>query len=91
MKDTDPKQDSDLDTNQKLRIREEKPGSLDLRQRLANDCSVQTSLLYYMNLTVKNTVADSDPHWEYGSESRRAKIIHKSEENSSFEVPDVLF
>jgi len=44
-----------------------------------------------MNLTRKTIVADPDPHWEYGSESRRAKITHKSEENSSFEVPDVLF
>ncbi len=26
---------------------------------------------------------DPDPHWEYGSWSRRAKINHKSEENSS--------
>jgi hypothetical protein len=36
---------------------------------------------------------DPDPHWEYGSGSgsRRAKITHKSEENSSFEVLDVLF
>jgi hypothetical protein len=36
---------------------------------------------------------DPDPHWEYGpgSGSRRAKMNHKSEENSSFEVPDVLF
>jgi hypothetical protein len=42
-----------------------------------------------MNLTRKTIVAD--PHREYGSESRRAKITHQSEENSSFEVPDVLF
>jgi hypothetical protein len=36
---------------------------------------------------------DPDLHWEYrsGSGSRRAKITQKSEENSSFEVPDVLF
>ncbi len=27
---------------------------------------------------------DPDPHWEYGSGSRRAKINHKSEENSCF-------
>jgi hypothetical protein len=27
---------------------------------------------------------DPDPHWEYGSGSRRAKMNHKSEENSSF-------
>jgi hypothetical protein len=32
-----------------------------------------------------------DPHWKYGSRSRRAKMIHKSEENSSFEVLDDLF
>jgi hypothetical protein len=44
-----------------------------------------------MNLTVKTIVADPDPHWKYGSGSRRAKITHKSEETSSFEVPDVLF
>jgi hypothetical protein len=32
-----------------------------------------------------------DPHWEYrsGSGSRRAKITHKSKENSSFGVTDV--
>jgi hypothetical protein len=34
---------------------------------------------------------DPDPHWEYGSGSRRAKMNHKSEENSSDEVVDVLF
>jgi hypothetical protein len=36
---------------------------------------------------------DLDPHWEYGSGSgsRRAKMTHKSEENTSFEVLDVLF
>jgi hypothetical protein len=34
---------------------------------------------------------DPNPRWEYGSGSRRAKITHKSEENSSFEVLDVLF
>ncbi len=34
---------------------------------------------------------DPGPHWEYGSGSRRAKITHKSEENSSFEMLDVLF
>jgi hypothetical protein len=34
---------------------------------------------------------DLDPHWEYGCGSRRAKITNKSEENASFEVPDVLF
>jgi hypothetical protein len=34
---------------------------------------------------------DPDPHWEYGSGSRRAKMTHKSEENSSFERPDVFF
>jgi hypothetical protein len=34
---------------------------------------------------------DPDSHSEYGSGSRRAKVNHKSEENSSFEVPDVLF
>jgi hypothetical protein len=34
---------------------------------------------------------DPDPHWEYGSGSRRTKITHKSEENSSFEMLDVLF
>jgi hypothetical protein len=34
---------------------------------------------------------DTDPHWEYGSGSGRAKITYKSEENSSIEVPDVLF
>jgi hypothetical protein len=28
---------------------------------------------------------------EYGSGSRRAKMTHKSEENSSFEVLDVFF
>jgi hypothetical protein len=34
---------------------------------------------------------DPDPHWEYrsGSGSRRAKITHKSKENSSFGVSDV--
>ncbi len=36
---------------------------------------------------------DPDRHWEYGygSGSGRAKMNHKSEENSSFEVLDVLF
>jgi hypothetical protein len=36
---------------------------------------------------------DPDPHsfWSAGSGSRRAKMTHKSEENSSFEVLDVLF
>jgi hypothetical protein len=34
---------------------------------------------------------DPDPHWEYGSGSRSAKITHKSEENSRFEMLDVLF
>jgi hypothetical protein len=34
---------------------------------------------------------DLDPHWEYGSGPRRAKMTHKSEENSSFEVLDVHF
>ncbi len=34
---------------------------------------------------------DPDQHWEYGSGSRRAKINHKSEENSSFKVLDALF
>jgi hypothetical protein len=34
---------------------------------------------------------DPDPHRKYESGSRRAKITHKSEENSCFEVPDVLF
>jgi len=39
---------------------------------------------------------DSDPdpeHWhrEYGSGSRRAKMTHKKEENSCFEVLDVFF
>jgi hypothetical protein len=36
---------------------------------------------------------DPGPHWEYGSGSgsRRAIMNHKSEENSSFEVLDVLF
>jgi hypothetical protein len=29
---------------------------------------------------------DTDLHWEYGSGSRRAKITHKSYENSSFDV-----
>jgi hypothetical protein len=32
-----------------------------------------------------------DPDWEYGYGSRRAKITHKSEENSSFELLDVFF
>ncbi len=65
-KDTDPKQDSDLDTNQKQKSR-----TRNLRIRLANYCSVQTSLLYYMNLTVKTIVADPDPHsiWSAGSGS----------------------
>jgi uncharacterized protein with von Willebrand factor type A (vWA) domain len=27
---------------------------------------------------------DPDPQWEYGSGSSLAKMIHKSEENSSF-------
>jgi hypothetical protein len=34
---------------------------------------------------------DPDPHWEYGSGSRRAKMTYKSEKKSSFEVLDVLF
>jgi hypothetical protein len=34
---------------------------------------------------------DPDSHWEYGSGSRRAKITHKSKENSRFYVPEVLF
>jgi hypothetical protein len=34
---------------------------------------------------------DPDPHWEYGSGSRRAKMTHKSKENSNFEVLDVFF
>jgi hypothetical protein len=34
---------------------------------------------------------DPDPHWEYGSGSRRAKMTHKRLENSSFEVLNVLF
>jgi hypothetical protein len=36
---------------------------------------------------------DPDPHWEYGSGSgsRGAKINHKSEKNSSFEVLDIFF
>ncbi len=34
---------------------------------------------------------DPDPHWQHGSGSRRAKMTHKSEENSSFEVLHVLF
>jgi hypothetical protein len=34
---------------------------------------------------------DPDLHWEYGSGSRRAKMNHKSEENSSFDVLDVFF
>ncbi len=34
---------------------------------------------------------DPDPHWEYGSGSRRAKMTNKSEENSSFGALDVLF
>jgi hypothetical protein len=32
---------------------------------------------------------DPDPHCEFGSGSRRAKMTNKSEENSSFEVLDV--
>jgi hypothetical protein len=39
----------------------------------------------------KDPELDPDPHWKYGSGFRRAKITHKSEENSSFEVPNVLF
>jgi hypothetical protein len=34
---------------------------------------------------------DPNPHWESGSGFRRAKMTHKSEENSSFDVLDVLF
>ncbi len=34
---------------------------------------------------------DPDPHWEYGSGSRRAKRVQKSVEISGFEVPDVLY
>jgi hypothetical protein len=34
---------------------------------------------------------DPDPHWENGSGSRRAEMTQKSEENSNFEVLDVLF
>ncbi len=34
---------------------------------------------------------DQDPHWEYESGSRRAKMTHNREENSSTEVLDVLF
>jgi hypothetical protein len=34
---------------------------------------------------------DPDPNWEFESGSRRAKMNHKSEESSSFEVLDVLF
>jgi hypothetical protein len=33
---------------------------------------------------------DPDPHWEYGSGSGKANITHKSEENSSFKVPEVV-
>jgi hypothetical protein len=32
---------------------------------------------------------DPDLRWEYGSGSRRAKMTHKNEDNSSFEVLDV--
>jgi hypothetical protein len=34
---------------------------------------------------------DPDPHWEYGSGSRSAKMNHKSEAISSSEVLDILF
>ncbi len=62
------------------------------------------SFLNCKTIISKSSVADTDPHgidfgeldpdpdshWEYGfgSRSRRAQITHKSEENSSFEMPD---
>jgi hypothetical protein len=50
------------------------------------DCSLRIRIRIHVDRL------DPDPHWEYGSGSRRAKMTHQSEENSSFEVVvDVFF
>jgi hypothetical protein len=39
------------------------------------------------------TIVDPDPHsffWSFGPGSRRAKITHKSEKSTNFEVLDVF-
>jgi hypothetical protein len=55
----------------------------------------QLFLPFYIVLWIRIRIhfgrLDSNPHWEYESEFRRAKMTYKSEENSSFEVLDVLF
>jgi hypothetical protein len=48
-------------------------------------------LVGWVQIRINFSRLDPDPHWEYGYGSRRAKMTHKSEENESFEVLDVLF
>jgi hypothetical protein len=47
--------------------------------------------VFWIRIRIHFGRLDPDLHWEYGSGSRRAKMNRKSEENSSFEVLDVLF
>jgi hypothetical protein len=48
-------------------------------------CRLKVVLRIRTRIRIHFDLLDPDPHWEYGSRSRRAKMIHKSEENSSFD------
>jgi len=48
-------------------------------------------IFFHKHTLLGTNVSNLDPHWEYGSGSRRAKMTHKSEENSSFEMLEVHF
>ncbi len=56
-----------------------------------NICYLPVVLWIRIRIHFDRLARDQDPHWEYVSGSTGAKMIHKSEENSSFEVLDVLF
>jgi hypothetical protein len=60
---------------------------------LRSDFAILEKNKFSISATVLISVVDSDtnPHWEYGSRSRRAKMIHNCGENLSFEVLDGLF